>query len=295
MLLREGPLASSIGYTVSPRPTELQSNGLVQAKRTRLLSALIAIGIIACGPSLIYAQQGLHIVSSPFVNNSSLNGVAAISDKDIWAVGVVSGGNDLPFAEHFNGTNWSVISTPAVKQGAFFGVDGVGSNDVWAVGEQVVGNSSTTLIERWNGTSWSVVSGAKVPKGSFLNGVMAVASNDVWAVGNQPGSSSVFDSFIEHWNGTSWNLVSSPQFAGGSSLFGVAADSANDVWAVGNGNSAGLVEHWNGQSWSVVPSPSPAGNPNNAGSNLKAVTAFSPTNARAVVANRGPLPLISRQ
>jgi hypothetical protein len=55
----------------------------VKALRSRVLLGLLAIGMIASGPGRAFGQQGLHVVSSPFVNNSSLNGVAAISDNDI--------------------------------------------------------------------------------------------------------------------------------------------------------------------------------------------------------------------
>jgi hypothetical protein len=235
---------------------------------------------------------GLHVVTSPQINGSTLNATAAIADNDFWAVGSIAGSkasDTATLAEHFDGSNWSVVATPTVKGGSFAGVAGVASNDVWAVGDQAGGNS--TLIEHWNGTSWSEVPGAKVPKGSFLLGVAAVASNDVWAVGNQPGPPpGIFDSFVEHWNGTSWSLVSSPQFTAGSMLNGVAADSANDVWAVGQGNGVGLVEHWNGQAWSVVPSPTGGGNSNNRGSHLDAVTVLSPSDVWAVGSRPGPPP-----
>lgn len=264
----------------------------MKAPRTRLLLGLLAIGMIASGPGRAFGQQGLHVVPSPFINNSNLSGAAAIADNDIWAVGNIGENTtaQITLAEHFNGSSWSVIPTPSVRGGNLASVAGAASNDVWAVGYQAAGTSVTALIEHWNGASWSVVPGAKLPKGSFLTGVTAVASNDVWAVGNQPGSSSIFDSFIEHWNGTSWSVVSSPHLAG-SILHGVAADSANDVWAAGHGNGTGLVEHWNGQTWSLVPDALPAGNPNNAGNgNLNAVTAISPTNVWAVGSQPGPPP-----
>ncbi len=61
------------------------------ATRTDLLPGLLAIGISLsiAGPAL--GQQALHVVPSPFVNNSSLSGTAAIADNDIWAVGEIAG------------------------------------------------------------------------------------------------------------------------------------------------------------------------------------------------------------
>jgi hypothetical protein len=96
----------------------------VQARSARLWSALIGIGISACAPNLALGQQGLHVVSSPFINNSSLSGTVAITDNDIWAVGSIgnTANNVVTLAEHFNGSSWSVVSTPLVKGSLFASV-----------------------------------------------------------------------------------------------------------------------------------------------------------------------------
>jgi len=100
----------------------------------RLLPALLGIGGITVASDPCLGAQGLHVVPSPFINNSALFGTAAIADSDIWAVGdIVSGNTAQTLAEHFNGTSWNVVPTPAVQGGEFAAVDGVASNDVWAV------------------------------------------------------------------------------------------------------------------------------------------------------------------
>jgi hypothetical protein len=221
-------------------------------------------------------QQGLHVVPSPFLNNSSiLRGTAAIADNDIWAVGDIATGNTTfqTLAEHFNGSAWSVVPTPAVQDGEFAAVDGVASNDVWAVGDQAAGSSITALIEHWNGTTWSVVSGPRVGHGTFLSAITAVSSNDVWAAG-----SNNFGVLMEHWNGTSWSVVSSPAFTNVGFIRGISADSSNDVWAV----AGPTILHWNGQTWSQVPAPSAL--------RADAVVALSPTNVWAVGSRSGEHP-----
>lgn len=249
-----------------------------QAKRAHLLSILLAFAIIASVPCLTYAQSGLHVVSSPFINNSTLYGAAAIVDNDIWAVGVILGSkasNNATLAEHFDGNSWSVIPTPAVAGGQFAAVDGVASNDVWAVGTQAAGNSGTTLIEHWNGTSWSVVSSPNVGHGTFFTTVTAISSSDVWAAGSN--NSLVL---MEHWNGVNWNVVSSPAFTGVGTIYGISADSSNDVWAVTA--TSNTVLHWNGQSWSQVPAPSAMRG--------DAVTVLSPTNVWVAGSRSGEHP-----
>ncbi len=48
----------------------------VKTPQTRVLLGLLAIGMIASGASRAFGQQGLQVVPSPFINNSSLSGAA---------------------------------------------------------------------------------------------------------------------------------------------------------------------------------------------------------------------------
>jgi hypothetical protein len=253
---------------------------LLRAKRTRVLCGLVGIGISMGGTSFAFGQQGLHVVASPFINNSSLSGTVALADNDIWAVGTITGNmtsNNVTLVEHFNGASWSVIPTPAVRGGGFAAVDGVASNDVWAVGQQAAGSSVTALIEHWDGTSWSVVSGPNVGHGTFFSGVTAVSSNDVWAAGSNNSHNSSAP-LVEHWDGTSWSVVSSPAFTGVGGIRGISSDASNDVWAV----AGPTFLHWNGQTWSQVSAPSRFGG--------NAVTVLSPSNVWAAGSRSGEHP-----
>ena len=97
-----------------------------------LLPPLVAVVMITSAPR--GALAGLHVVSSPFISNSSLSGTAAIADNDIWAVGRIAGAtlsNEITLAEHFNGASWGVIPPPNFQGSELDAVDGVASNDVW--------------------------------------------------------------------------------------------------------------------------------------------------------------------
>jgi hypothetical protein len=191
-----------------------------------------------------------------------LNGVAAISANDVWAVGHSGDPSFVPLqtlTEHWNGTSWSIIPSPS--PGTYNGNDltavtAISSNDVWAVGwyqSGPTGQEGGALTMHWDGTSWTVVPN---PSKGNLYAVTAVASNDVWAVGAQ---------VIMHWNGTNWSTVSFPLPTCTDSpyaiLKGVSATSANDIWAVGYRQCpyfsgylySPLTYHWNGTSWSLVP------------------------------------------
>jgi hypothetical protein len=236
------------------------------------------------------STKGLHVVASPFINNSCLSGAAVIASSDMWAVGDIGtgcnpfqtvGDGSGPFqtlAEHFNGTSWSVVPTPALNA-ALGGVAGAAGNNVWAVGDQTQGSSFNPLIEHWDGTSWTVVPSPKLPKDSELTGVTAPAPDNAWAVGFAGDSS---NALVEHWDGTSWSIVSSPAFAGVSISAGaISADSSTDVWAMGflatsSTTEANVSLHWNGTSWSQIP----AGHLRFGG--VGPLTALSPANVWAV-------------
>lgn len=211
------------------------------------------------------------IVASPNVTGlgNGLTAVSAVSAKDIWAVGNLSGPNGYqPLIEHWNGRQWRIVASSGV--GTLNGVVAIARNNVWAVGSRASTNNIQTLIEHWNGSSWSVVASAGPGLASnTLSGVTAISANNVWAVGDSANISSPhapYSPLIEHWNGKAWSIVASPIQGTSDHIGGIAAVSASNIWVVGDytsdidpasGTYLTLIEHWNGTAWSVVNSPSP--------------------------------------
>jgi hypothetical protein len=213
-----------------------------------------------------------RVVSTPTakVENTSLDGVTAISPTNVWAVGSNSG-NTL--VEHWNGTSWSIVSNPVFTgNGGASAISADSANDIWVVGGKT--------ILHFDGTNWSSVASPNLSATS----VKALSPTNVWAVGTVTAFANHREfgqAAIEHWDGTSWSIFASPNpNPGGSSyLDGIAAISANAIWAVGGiGAPKTLTEHWDGTSWSIIPSPSPAQNQNE----LFGVTALSDGTVAAV-------------
>lgn len=217
-----------------------------------------------------------QVVSSPTPAGnqfSHLQGLAAISQDDIWAVGafLTAGGIGQTLTEHWNGTQWKIVPSPTpvgATNSVLLKVAAVSHSNVWAVGvTQDNSGISGTLIEHWNGHTWQIVS-IPHPTGSInisLNDVAAVPHNeDVWAVGGFVDSTNTGHVLIERWNGHTWQIIPSTAPAG-SGLSGVAAISHNDVWAVGSifdttsNTSQVHIEHWNGHTWQTIPGANPAG------------------------------------
>ena len=226
---------------------------------------------------------------NPSSNNNFLTGVAAVSARNIWAVGwyTDAAGSPQTFILHWNGILWTQLPTPdpagPTGYNALAGVAAVSATRAWAVGTYDTATRTKTLLLRWNGTSWKR---ARTPSPSsisnLLSGVTAVSGRNAWAVGYTVRSND--RPFILHWNGTRWRRMTSPNPDGaahGDLLTGVAAVTARKVWAVGYDNISGgksLILRWNGTRWRRVASP----NPSSTGDILSGVAAVSARNIWAV-------------
>src|SRR5437762_2056122 len=76
-----------------------------------------------------------HRTPSPNIstNDNNLNGVAAISSNDVWAVGGYfdqATFESRPLIEHWDGTQWTAVTPPAVRA-TLSGVAAVSANNVW--------------------------------------------------------------------------------------------------------------------------------------------------------------------
>jgi len=210
-----------------------------------------------------------------------LYGVAAVSDRDVWAAGL-SGGSAL--IVHWNGSTWSQAQ-PA--SGYFNGLAASPARDVWAVGGTSWFGAGKALAEHWDGSSWRQAATQSPAGGGDFNAVTALSPSNAWAVGlvgPGPGTPSPTTPLIEHWNGKAWTIQHIQVPAGGGQFTGVAALSPSSAWAVGQTGESSegtgqrtLIEHWNGKAWTRVPTP-------NEGimSTLRAITVVSADNAWAV-------------
>jgi hypothetical protein len=226
---------------------------------------------------------------NPSANSNLLYGVSALSDTDVWAVGLYlnqSANAYQTLAMHWDGTRWIITPTPNPFPGSdhLKKVTAVSANDVWAIGGHGV-----TYSLHWDGATWKTVPTPNPGVINYLDDIAAVSANDIWAVGSlDEGGASRIHTLIAHWDGTSWTRTPSPNvlMSSGSAypsrLNALEVISANDIWAVGEyiiGNQfLTLIEHWDGTRWSIVPSPNGlAGD-----GRLWDVTAVSPNDVWAV-------------
>lgn len=150
-----------------------------------------------------YDGTAWRLVAGPAGRTSSgnyLNGVAAVSATDIWAVGT----NFLTLAERYNGVRWheAAIPSPTNAMGGnngatLYDVAPITAHSAWAVGAYYesysgAGGYTRTLVEHWNGVAWRIIASpnpdttgpATARLDNELFGVAAApATGQVWAVG----------------------------------------------------------------------------------------------------------------
>ncbi|HET9919698.1 MAG TPA: zf-HC2 domain-containing protein [Ktedonobacteraceae bacterium] len=247
------------------------------------------------------AQNGYtktwHVIPSPNPGAGSnlLQGVAAFSANDAWAVGSTASSSTVPakstqtLIEHWNGKQWSVVPSPnsSMDQNTLVSIIARSPNDIWAIGTAFSSPSETPqpLVEHWNGKQWSILNTGKLalrpnvnPQINILTGIAFIAPDNIWTVGTSDDEHRT-TTLIEHWNGKQWSIIPSPNpGVSRNELRSITAITPNDIWAAGlsaYGNSATLaqtlVEHWNGSRWSIVPTP-PIGSSDNY---LNAISAIS--------------------
>ncbi len=272
---------------------------------------LVACGAPGAGPTPtgtptptktpIPACTTWRVIPSPTATQyaqSRLSGLSALSQADVWAVGMNTAGegNNLAASliERWDGSAWRIVANPGA--GFLNSVAAVSPQDVWAVGYQLstVSSAMWILAEHWNGTQWSVVS-TPIPgqTDSEFNSVVAQSANSVWAAGYFNGLGFSPQPLIERWDGSAWRVVNSPLPEGataGSFKAMSVVPGSSQVWATGSvrygappqgiGYFQPLIERWDGSAWRIVASPAlPAGA---LAGELNGVVALSATDAWAV-------------
>ena len=186
--------------------------------------------------------------------NVHLNGVAAASADDLWAVGdyqttLLATSSALTL--RWQGSSWQQVPNPMRDERASLSaVVALSPGNAWAVGKTYT-NRLVPLIMHWDGSSWKA---AKTPNlvgnTASLRGITAVSANDIWTVGYYYNNDIFYQTVVEHWNGSAWSIVPSrnPSDHLDYKLYGITAVSANDLWAVGLQMTAGyrpMVQRFN--------------------------------------------------
>jgi hypothetical protein len=185
----------------------------------------------------------VRVPSPPLAGfGATLDGVAATSPRDIWAVGnydTGAGTRFQPLIEHWNGARWSLVPAPTACSAQLSQISMLTPSDGWAVGSCGSAPHTQAMIEHWNGHRWTAAA-SPVTKGSSLNDVLALGPHLAWAVGSYSPRSGVNRTLIEQWNGRAWTVTPSPNRQQSGDLGGIAG-TQQQLWAVGSSLASTLI------------------------------------------------------
>lgn len=220
-----------------------------------------------------------------------MQGVAAVSPTDAWAVGsvlvteppVATNPNEtfhfLQVIERFDGTKWKLVPSPQFRSGSELNaVLAISPDDIYAVGDS---NSDaqlpSLLVEHYDGATWRVVPTPKLPKGqtASLRQIAASSPTDIWLAGDSSLISGVGGPpILLHFDGERFTNV--PFLPGqGAIIGGIAAIDSNDAWITGSLGASTLAAHWDGHHWTRVHTPTPNGGPGTNSGSLGAISVVS--------------------
>jgi hypothetical protein len=99
-----------------------------------------------------------------------LEGVAAFSSTDVWAVGAIteSGSTEQTVIKHWDGTQWSSVTAPSVSNGSNLRAISIAQGSAWAVGESL-SNTSNTLVEQYTTSTPTPSPTPQPPTGKWLS------------------------------------------------------------------------------------------------------------------------------
>ena len=278
-----GAAASGLPSSVSTAPSAHAVAGQLSSVSCPAPDACTAVGsygTVTDTLAEVWNGNAWTIQSTPNPvggSNNVLAGVACASSEDCVAVGSYFGGHgNLPLAETWDGTSWTIQNVPLPTGGLGGSLDAVSCNaasECTVVGSYADnGNQNESLAERWNGTAFTLQT-VPTPAGATTNTFGSVScvpsSSDCTAVGwfFESGGSEIALSFAEGWNGTRWSVESTPApigASGGAYPTGVSCRTPHVCVAVGEADTAsgGLGFDWaqasNGASWSNQTTASPS-------------------------------------
>jgi hypothetical protein len=261
-------------WTIQPTPNPADEyETLLDGVSCTSSTACTAVGISGnpsideTPTSLAERWNGTKWTIQPTPNRSTpaggteLNGVSCTGPTACTAVGYVGDSryniDDVPLAERWNGTKWTIQQTPIPAGSTSTALYAVSCSSTTAC--TAVGNSSAPdsgnpvpLVERWNGARWTIQPTPDDPVtrlgfDDVLKGVSCTSSSACLSVG---------DSLAERWNGTGWTTVLPPE---GSNLIGVSCTSSTACMIVGSFDTSGVSSAavLNGTKWTILSSPSP--------------------------------------
>jgi hypothetical protein len=214
-------------------------------------AVLISGSTTAVAPAL--ASENAHASRFPAWKvtwsgpNAGLDGVAAASKNDAWAIGVKKPG--VAYLLHWGGKRWLPKPLPS-KHFDPFAVAASSPTNVWLYGSFGLAGGAF----RWDGSHWhQMPSGGE---GGANEALVVLSPSNVWLAYYTCDSSGPC---MFHWDGSTWTSIKVPAHF---RFTGLSGSSASSVWMAGTieknlnaGTGVAAAFRWVHNSWSRVRLP----------------------------------------
>jgi hypothetical protein len=242
-------------WQIIPAPTSPASRGPNSPSGNGKLSALSVVSpndIWAAGEAVMPGgetylpllehwdgEQWSVVSSFPRTGSIKLNGLAAVSARNIWVAGenFPSPTTTQGLLAQWDGSRWKLFPFPDVF--SFEYLSASAPDDIWAI-DTPLAAPSTSQIQHWDGRKWSTMPLPQLSsEGTYyasLFGITAVTARNVWAVGTLRLKDDMTEQFLVlHWNGKTWQRVKAqvPRPQANNNARAIAIGN-NQIWIVGD-------------------------------------------------------------
>jgi hypothetical protein len=202
-----------------------------------------------------YDGSSWSVASPPTVNGAAftLDGVAAVSPRDVWVVGEDEQTGRAHTAR-WDGAAWKlypIYKPSTVKLNAVAAVPG--THALWAAGTRIP-DAGQSIVAHFNGSTWRRM---RAPGHGELTSVAVHSAHDVWAVGANCFAAEPCP-IIDRWNGTTWRSVTGVGVKLDIPEAVAIVPGSNHAWVVGvhDGNTPQpFAEFFGGRTWTRTPVP----------------------------------------
>lgn len=199
-------------------------------------AAATVAGTAAAGPASATTANRWRIAYTYRGSYGQLQSIAAVSQRDAWATGILSNSHGnlfKPFVLHWNGKTWRRAAVPGSKGYMMLSVAASSPRNVWLFADRK--GSAAVTVFRWNGTRWHRAS-APWDNAVVLSQRNAWSLTGVWC-GSRDGKR-ICVSHLEHWNGHRWQKQTAP-----GNITRLAGTPASGIWATGTTAQGRLVAY----------------------------------------------------
>lgn len=202
----------------------------------------------------------------------SFGNMSCVSTDDCLSAGYgynSSGTAEVPYAEHWNGTKWTVTNLPIKSPDIVEGLHCLSTGICWLAGGTAWKGNNATILLKWDGEKWLSTNFAAQQAG-FLGDIACPAVDECIAVGWAESAAGSSTAIAQEWKGKTWQTLkpAQPTKQYYAALYQIDCPSPSDCLALGQEQSSRatfthavqanlLGERWHSGVWTVVKVPDP--------------------------------------